>query len=160
MDQKSTIFFLRGVPGTGKTTLAKELEKTGMFTRITADEVGLHGWKQHLIESIEKKDKYIILDRCHSSKKQRENALKVLEPYKSNIKKILVTLDKPSFRVLATRINNDVGHAYGVSERLVALRYHSSEICNDNRNISCEVFDQHIVLKQNNAASFLSEITQ
>ena len=158
MKRHSTVLFLRGVPGSGKSTLAKDLEKLGIFTRITADEVGLHAWKQPLIDAIERKEQYIILDRCHSSRRQRENALNVVEPYKNRVLKVLVTLAKSDYPTLERRIRNDVGHAYGVDERLVALKNHMGEIRRDRVDFKKEGFDQHIFLEINKAAYLIREI--
>lgn len=158
MKRHSTVLFLRGVPGSGKSTLAKDLEKLGLFTRITADEVGLNAWKQPLIEAIERKDPYIIVDRCHTSKKQRENALNVVEPYKTRVYKILVTLSKSDYDTLERRIKNDTGHAYGVDERIVALKNHISLIRKDRVDFKKEGFDQHIFLEVNKAAYLIREV--
>lgn len=145
MKKTSTIFILRGVPGSGKTTLSKELEKTGLFTRISSDDLGLKAWKEPFVEAIERGEEYIVLDRCNTSIKQRESVTELLKPYSEKITTVLISLPKKTYKELESRIKKDIGHKYGVEQRIVALKNHLNDIKKDKVNMKKEGWDFHII---------------
>jgi len=157
-NEKTRIIILRGVPGSGKTTLAKKLEKELNWTRITADEHGLKAWKDPLKEAIERKDRFIILDRCHSSYNQRNNALKEIKPYKNQIITFLVTLPKLPFLELKERIIQDIGHRYAFDQRIMALKSHHKQMTYDKINKSIENWNYYINLETTSLSEFLEKM--
>ena len=132
------IVILRGVPGSGKSTLAKKLEETFGFTRISSDELGLKAWRAPLQEAIERGDNLIVLDRCHSTHRQRMLTVRTIAPYKDKIRTFITTLPGVPFQDLERRIKSDVGHKYGISERLIDLRTHSKDRQDDKISMNKE----------------------
>jgi len=150
------VFFLRGVPGSGKSTLAKELEARLGCTHISSDDLGLKAWVSPLQEAIARGDKYIVVDRCHSTYKQRMPAARAVAPYKYQIKTIIVTIPTLSYEELEKRITSDVGHTYGVTERMIALRSHLKDRQNDFISMKKEGWDQIINLNTNSANDLIT----
>ena len=155
---KTLVLCLRGVPGSGKSTLAKELENTLGYTRLSSDELGLKAWKIPLREAIERGDKFIVVDRCHSTHKQRMHVVRTLAPYKDKIFTAIVTIPTPPFEELEKRIKSDVGHTYGVNDRLIALRVHSKDRQNDFISMRTEGWDRIIKLENNTLNEILKEL--
>jgi len=155
---KTKIIVLRGVPGSGKSTLALQLEKNLGFTRISSDELGLKAWKAPLRQAIERGDPNIVIDRCHSTHKQRMHLVRTISPYKNQIETTIVTLPELPFDELRKRIANDVGHTYGVDKRTIALRVHSKDRQNDFISMAREGWDNFIKLEDNNLKELVSKI--
>jgi len=146
---KTLVVVLRGVPGSGKSTLARELESSLGFTRISSDELGLKAWRAPLQEAVERGDKYIVLDRCHSTHNQRMHASRTLAPYKDKITTAITTLPELPFEELKRRIKADVGHTYGIETRLIALKSHSKDRHNDKISMAKEGWNHFIRLESN-----------
>lgn len=118
---------LQGPPGSGKTTLSKGLEdkkkKTfAQFTRITPDEIGANKWMEDLKEAIRKKDKFVVVDRCHLNIHQRGRTLDCLHEFGDKVFTILLTLPNVEYAELENRIKQDTNHKYDPEKRLTALR--------------------------------------
>ena len=129
---ETIVVCLRGVPASGKSTLAKELEDIekgtfAQFTRISADETGPNKWVSELKQAVERKDKYIVVDRCHTTEKQRARTIDALKEYGDRVVTILLTLTEVGFTELEQRIKDDVDHTFGVEKRLHALKCHMKE---------------------------------
>ena len=140
-------FFLRGVPSSGKSTLAKKLELSNYkFTRISVDDVGRKAWINLLKEAIEREDRYIVVDRCHSSVELRKKSLQAISFYKNRVCSILVTLPRLSFEELTERIKNDLRHKYSPEERLIGLKCHMKKRSKDTVDIIKEGWDYHLDL--------------
>lgn len=149
---ESIVVLLRGVPGSGKTTLAKKLQDPekqtfAQFTRISADDTKGRGWTKKLTEAIERKDKYIVLDRCHSDKKQRQRPLHILRDYGDRVFTIVLTLPIPSYEVLEERIKKDEDHSCPIDRRIIAMKSHLQRRNEDNFNPEIEGWDHHIELQ-------------
>jgi len=149
---------LRGVPGSGKSTLAKELERELGFTRISSDELGLKAWKKPLKEAIERGDKKIVIDRCHSTHRQRMHLVRTLAPYKDQIETAITTLPEIPFKELERRIREDVGHTYGVGTRLIALKSHSKDRQNDKISMRLEGWNHFIKLDSNSLEEMIENL--
>ena len=143
------------MPGSGKTTLARELKKQG-FVHISSDNMGPKGWMLHLKKAIENNEKFILVDRCNSSRKQREKSLNTIDPYREKISAYLVTLNPATYEDLKERILNDTGHKYKKGDRIKALGSHLKEI--DQVDILEENWDGHIEIKQKGPSEILKDM--
>lgn len=146
---KTLVVVLRGVPGSGKSTLARELVSSLGFTMISSDEMGLKGWRAPLEEAVVRGDKFIVIDRCHSTHDQRMHASRTLAPYKDKIITAITTLPELPFEELQRRIKADVGHPYGVDTRIIALKSHSKSRHNDKISMAKEGWNLFVRLETN-----------
>jgi len=125
----TTVLLLAGVPGSGKTTMAKDLEnpegnRIAQFYRISSDDVGRNKWKLELQDAIERKEKYIVLDRCHTTLQARNKVMDILRPYGDKIVTIIATLPDVGYSELEKRVLNDDTHKCTPEKRLIATKSH------------------------------------
>jgi predicted phosphohydrolase/predicted kinase len=91
---KSKMIILVGLPGSGKSTVATELEKHG-FIRINQDDLGSrNACKKATVEAI-KQNKNVVIDRCNFDLLQRKSWLDLVKNFKlTNVS--AVVLDVPA----------------------------------------------------------------
>ena len=70
-DDKREVLILVGVPGSGKSTFAKELEKTG-WIRVNQDDLGSRNKCKTLMSEALANNKKVIVDRCNFDVNQRK----------------------------------------------------------------------------------------
>jgi len=68
---KSCFLLLVGLPGSGKSTIATDLEKLG-WLRANQDELGTAGECQKVIAKALKHNNNVVLDRCNTMEKERK----------------------------------------------------------------------------------------
>eukprot|EP01098_Paradermamoeba_levis_P011193 TRINITY_DN4778_c0_g1_i2.p1 TRINITY_DN4778_c0_g1~~TRINITY_DN4778_c0_g1_i2.p1 ORF type:complete len:173 (-),score=62.09 TRINITY_DN4778_c0_g1_i2:90-608(-) len=99
MDKKNnstsqlTVLLICGLPGSGKSTISKQLEGHG-WIRINQDDLGTQDECKKLLEKALKHDKSVVLDRVNVHSKERKMWLNLSKKYTSHFEVLFLNLPK------------------------------------------------------------------
>eukprot|EP01080_Neovahlkampfia_damariscottae_P005244 gene5244-8855_t len=108
-NNKIFVLVLTGLPGSGKSTISTELEKSG-WIRISQDELGSLSNCKQLFEKSLKKNRSVIVDRCNVHDKERKiwfNEAKRIGLTKENMESLFVNTP---MEVCIKRVKNRLKH--------------------------------------------------
>lgn len=117
LDARSEIVVLVGIPGSGKTTIARKLFSD--FTRISLDVLGSRGNEHKEIQRALEAQEKIIIDNTNTTRKTRLRYLEYAERYKVPIRAVFV---KCPLDIAIERNATRFGQEY-VPERAVRMYY-------------------------------------
>lgn len=104
---KPSMIILMGLPGCGKSTFSKALEKVG-WVRVNQDEMKKRIVCERITDSSFKKNKSVIVDRCNFDYEQRHHFIKIANKYGINDIQC-IWLDIPS-EICKKRVFDREGH--------------------------------------------------
>jgi atypical dual specificity phosphatase len=70
-----------GLPGSGKSTIAIEMERSGEYVRVNQDEIGSRNACKKMVEKHLSKNKSVVIDRCNFSENQRKCWIDLAKQY-------------------------------------------------------------------------------
>jgi predicted kinase len=106
-DNKKELLVLVGVPGSGKSTFAKQLEPLG-WVRVNQDDLGSRNKCKELVVKSFKENKKVVIDRCNFDVNQRKAWLDLAKDY--NCKAVSAIVFDTPHAVCKDRVVNRQGH--------------------------------------------------
>jgi predicted kinase len=117
LDARSEIVVLVGIPGSGKTAIARKLYPD--YTRVSLDVLGSRGNERKEIQRALEAQEKIIIDNTNTTKKTRRRYLEYAERYKVPISAVFV---KCPLDIAIERNATRFGQEY-VPERAVKMYF-------------------------------------
>jgi predicted kinase len=84
LDDDFCLLILSGLPGSGKSTIATQLEKNG-WIRVNQDDLGSSDECKKALEKALKHKRSAILDRCNAHSKDRKMWINEAKKYTNNV---------------------------------------------------------------------------